>query len=147
MVANEKHLASAHTINARSVRRPRRRTATFHANAQNSSGSGKHKLPFIFIDKIKYIKFIHNNKKNAHTCAHNKIVSIKGPSQCHWNTFNANRSTSQFASFTGHVPLIERLTPLYRFETIFTVNEILTSFWVRIESPDSFRTYRIVGFR
>lgn len=48
MVANEKHLASAHTVNARSMRRPRRRTATFHANAQNSSGSGKHKIAIYF---------------------------------------------------------------------------------------------------
>lgn len=80
---------------------------------------------------------------SAHTPRHGHTLtyfSIKGTSQCHWNTFNANGSTSQFASFAGHVPMIECRTPLYRFETIFAVDKILATFWVRKKSSNSFRT-------
>lgn len=137
MVADEKHLASAHTFNARPMRCPRRRTATFHANAQNSSGSGKHELPFIKI-------IIYSKSSGTHTHVSmqiRKTLSIKGTSQCHWNTFNTNGSTSQFASLTGHIPMVEWLASLDRFESIFAVNEILTAFRVRIESTDSLWTH------
>lgn len=72
VVADEEYLASAHPFNARSMRRSRRRTATFHANAQNSSGSGKrseakaHCISFS-IDKIDCNLFkINKNKWYTH---------------------------------------------------------------------------------
>lgn len=64
MVADEKHLASAHTFNARPMRCPRRRTATFHANAQNSSGSGKHKWQIAIHKNYNLFKI----KWHTHAC-------------------------------------------------------------------------------